>query len=541
MTVPLQASPLTDDRRQLEGALLEAPLAFAIHGSDLRYRFVNEAFAALNAEPMAAHLGQLPTELLARKTGQAVEAVLRRVLLTGEAETDEDFLAHRRIADRHLRASWFPIRDDRGEVAAVGVCVQDISAQRRAERARRRSEERTRFIHEATARLALAMTVPQVVSVMDDVATVALNADYSGVALFENGWMRFPRPLGMEGPGWREVPMERPTLVTMVMRDAQPWFVGDPGQLRELLPYPNTERFLDQTEERAWVGLPLTTSREPLGVLRFAFRSERRFDEEERVFLESLAAQCALAVERALLFSDEHRKAVLLQRSLLPTELPKIPGLLVAQRYRPLGGKDETGGDWYDGFTLPDGRVAFSLGDVMGKGVSAAAGMGRVRSAVRAAACADPDPAAVLTVLDRLFSCTENEDSLATLVYGVVTPGTGEMLLGDAGHLPVLIMSANDEAELVDAGPASTPLGVPETRTTMRLSLGVGETLIAFSDGLVEHRSRSFDEGQEELARLATRVPRIPLGSFCDQLVNAMTKDALPDDDVTLLAIHREE
>lgn len=541
MTVPVQAAPTTGDRRHLEAALVGAPLAFATHGSDLRYRFVNEAFAGLNATPPADHAGRLPTEILPHKAGLAVEATVRRVLRTGQDVTDPDFLAHRRIADRHLRASWFPIRDERGEVSGVGVCVEDVSAQRRAERARRRSEERTRFIHEATARLALAMTVPQVVSVMDDVATVALNADYSGVALLENGWMRFPRPLGMEGPGWHEVPMERPTLVTTVMDEGQPWFVESPAQLYDRLPHPNTKRFLERTQERAWVGLPLTTSREPLGVLRFAFRTERRFEDEERVFLESLGAQCALAVERALLFSDEHRKAVLLQRSLLPTELPRIPGLLVAQRYRPLGGKDETGGDWYDGFTLPDGRIAFSVGDVMGKGVAAAAGMGRVRSAVRAAAYADPDPAAVLTVLDRLFTCTENEDSLTTLVYGVVAPNTGELLLGDAGHLPVLLVPEGGDAELIDPGPESTPLGVPEPRESVRLTLGLGETLVAFSDGLVEHRSRSFDEGQEILKRLAAKVPRIPLGSFCDQIVHAMTSEILPDDDVTLLAIHREE
>ena len=541
MTVPLQAGPTTGHRRQVEAALLDAPLAFAVHGSDLRYRFVNEAFAALNGEAVSEHLGRLPSEVLPSRVGKAVERVVRRVIVRDEAETDEDFLAHLRVAERHLRATWFPIRDERGEVNAVGVCVEDTSGLRRAERARRRSDERTRFVQEATARLAHAMNVPQVVAVMDDIATVAINADYSGVALLENGWMRFPRPLGMQAPGWHEVPLERPTLVTRVMAEGQPWFIENPQELYERLPSANTKRFLSQTEERAWVGLPLVTSREPIGVLRFAFRAERRFDSEERAFIESLAAQCALAVERALLFTDEHRKAVLLQRSLLPTGLPKVPGLLFAQRYRPLGGRDETGGDWYDGFSLPDGRVAFSLGDVMGKGVAAAAGMGRIRSAVRAAACADPDPAAVLTVLDRLFTCTEHDESLTTLVYGVVTPGTGEILLGDAGHLPVLLASEDGEAELVDAGPESTPLGVPEPRTAIRLTLRPGDTLIAFSDGLVEHRSRTFEEGQRELVRLVSKLPRIPLGSFCDQLVNAMITEIQPADDVTLLAIHRED
>jgi serine phosphatase RsbU (regulator of sigma subunit) len=540
MTLPLQAGRVEADRQQVGDALLDAPLAIAIHGTDLRYRYVNNAFAALNDQPVAAHIGRLPSEILSRKSGEAVERVVQRVLSTGRAETDDDFLAHRRIADRDLRATWYPIIDADGEITGVGTCIEDITRQRLAEHRRRRSEERTRFIQATTERLALAMSFDQVVKVMDDVASVALNADYSGVALLENGWMTFPRPLGMEGPGWHEVPMERPTLVTSVMTEGRPWFVESPEELRKRLPSANTERFLAETEERAWVGLPLVTSSRQIGVLRFAFRTPRSFGDEDRAFLESLAAQCTIAAERVQMFADEHRKAVLLQRSMLPMTLPMIPGLLVAQRYLPLGGQDETGGDWYDGFLLDDGRVAFSVGDVMGKGVEAAAGMGRLRSAVRAAAFADPDPAAVLTVLDRLFTCTETDDSLTTLVYGVVTPRTGDLVLGDAGHLPALLIPAEGEPQLIDAGPGSTPLGVAEARETMHLRLNVGDTLLLHSDGLVEDRSRGFDEGQAELARLVRDLPRIPLGSFCDLVVHAMTAGVRIEDDVTLLAIHRE-
>jgi serine phosphatase RsbU (regulator of sigma subunit) len=444
------------------------------------------------------------------------------------------------MVDRNLSASWYPIVGDDGEIVSVGVCVEDVTAQRLAERARRRSEERTRFIQSVTERLALTMSFDQVIKVMDDVASIAFNADYCGVALFENGWMSYPRPLGIEGPGWHEEPMERPTVVTCAMSEVRPWFVESPAELRARLPYGTTQSFLAETEERAWAALPLATSTRPLGVLRLAFRSPRTFGDEDRAFLESLAAQCTIAVERVRMFADEQRKAVLLQRTMASPMLPMIPGLLVAQRYRPVGGRDETGGDWYDGFVLPDGRVAFSLGDVMGKGIDAAAGMGRLRSAVRAAAFADPDPAAVLTVLDRLFTCTESEDSLTTLVYGVVTPDTGEVVLGDAGHLPLLLVPAAGEPVLVDPGPGSTPLGLAEVRATARLQLGVGDTLVVHSDGLVEHRGRSFDEGQQELIKVVKKLPKIPLGSFCDLVVNALTAGARIDDDVTLLVIHRE-
>jgi GAF domain-containing protein len=123
------------------------------------------------------------------------------------------------------------------------------------------------------------------------------------------------------------------------MSEGRPWFVESPEELRKRLPSANTERFLAETEERAWVGLPLVTSSRQIGVLRFAFRTPRSFGDEDRAFLESLAAQCTIAAERVQMFTDEHRKAVLLQRSMLPMTLPMIPGLLVAQRYLPLGAR----------------------------------------------------------------------------------------------------------------------------------------------------------------------------------------------------------
>ena len=96
----------------------------------------------------------------------------------------------------------------------------------------------------------------------------------------------------------------------------------------------------------------------------------------------------------------------------------------------------QVGGDWYDAFVLQDGRVAAVVGDVMGKGVKAAAGMGRIRNAMRALALTNPPPAAVLTGLDRVFEATEEEEQVTTLAYMVVEPGTGEGTLALAGHPP---------------------------------------------------------------------------------------------------------
>src|SRR5207249_8847142 len=180
--------------------------------------------------------------------------------------------------------------------------------------------------------------------------------------------------------------------------------------------------FLSHTDERAWVGMPLLAAGSAIGALRFSFSRPRKITDEERVFLEALAGQCALALERASLFEREHTTAETLQRSLLPDRLPSVPGIILEARYLPVTRNMEIGGDWYDAFRLPDGRLAVAAGDVMGKGLSAAAGMGRVRNALRALALTDPRPAAVLAGLDRLFNATELDEQVTTVAYLVINP-----------------------------------------------------------------------------------------------------------------------
>jgi serine phosphatase RsbU (regulator of sigma subunit) len=227
---------------------------------------------------------------------------------------------------------------------------------------------------------------------------------------------------------------------------------------------------------------------------------------------------------------------VALQQSLLPDRLPDVPGVELAARFRPGSAEADVGGDWYDVFVLPDGRVVLVVGDVMGKGVQAAAGMGRLRSALRALAHANPLPEAVLQGLDRVFTATESQDQIATLVYLLVNPTARRAAVGGAGHLPLVLVRAGQEPELVDAGSGSTPLGWPEPRAQRTLELGPGDLLLGLTDGLVERRGRDLDEG------LATvlDVVRGASGSLEElvQRVSAATlDDALGRDDATVLAV----
>jgi serine phosphatase RsbU (regulator of sigma subunit) len=353
-------------------------------------------------------------------------------------------------------------------------------------------------------------------------------------------------PAGMppgQSAATRDILLDSPGLMTRAIATRRPVLAEDTEALRQLLEDAPLEIVAGE-DERSWVGLPLLAAGAPLGALRFSFGRPRKITEEERVFLEALAGQCALAVERAAMYEREHTTAETLQRSLLPDQLPIVPGLIMEARYLPVARNMEIGGDWYDSFRLPDGRLAIAVGDVMGKGLTAAAGMGRVRNALRALALTDPRPAAVLTGLDRLFSATELEEQVTTVAYLVFDPQTGHGLMGNAGHLPVLRLGTGTEPYLDETAEAGTPLGWPSPRQQHSFQLSPGSTAVLYSDGLVENRNRGLDSGLNELVSVAARARSGVVGHperLLSYLVDAMLAGHEQDDDVTVLVLHVPE
>ena len=448
-----------------------------------------------------------------------------------------------------------PIERDGKIVEWVGAST-DVTSQREAEEMRGRLTEqlsaaalRTARLQQATSMLAEALTVEQVVEVITEVGRTAIGALHSAVALLESDGarLRVVNPDGMPtSPDSAGLPLtlQSPSVLTKAIATRRPVLVEDPEDLRRQL---EGELEIDPavvaqtSDERSWVGLPLFAAGAPLGALRFSFGRPRKITEEERVFLEALAGQCGLALERAGLYEREHTTAETLQRSLLPDQLPRVPGLILTATYLPVTRNMEIGGDWYDAFRLADQRLAVAVGDVMGKGLTAAAGMGRVRNALRALALTDGRPAAVLGGLDRLFSATEAEEQVTTVAYLVIDPVTGEGLLGNAGHLPALILEAGQPPKF-DEVEAGTPLGWASPRKQHAFSMPPGSTAVFYSDGLVENRNRGLDTGLEELAAVGARADAALLADperLMRYLVDHMLAGYEQDDDVTVLVMHR--
>jgi serine phosphatase RsbU (regulator of sigma subunit) len=404
---------------------------------------------------------------------------------------------------------------------------------------------RTARLQQATSMLAEALTVEQVVEVITEVGRTAIGALRSAVALLEADTLQL-RVVNAEGlpaagpdAAGRRLTMDTPSVMTRAIATRRPVLIADSDDLRRQ--FEGGPGAGDTWDEKSWVGLPLLAAGQPLGALRFSFGSVRRISEEERVFLEALAGQCSLAVERAEMYEREHATAMTLQRSLLPDKLPVVPGLALDARYLPVTRNMDIGGDWYDVFRLPEGRMAVTVGDVMGKGLTAAAGMGRVRNALRALALTDSRPIAVLTGLDRLFTATEQEEQVTTVTYLVIDPATGEGLAGNAGHLPTLLISGEGKAVLDQAADAGTPLGWPSPRKQHAFRMPPGSTAVFYSDGLVENRARGLDAGLEELVRVACSAPAELLdkpGRLLQYLLDHMLAGHEQDDDVTLLVMH---
>ena len=480
---------------------------------------------------------------------ERVEREWHESLRTGRIFDDRFRMRAKAGSYRHYDVRAVPIERD-GKIAEwVGACT-DVTSQREAEEMRGRLTDqlsaaalRTARLQQATAMLAEALDVEQVVEVITEVGRTAIGALRSAVALLDDDKLGLRvvnrsglAPAGPDGAGVR-LTLDTPSVMTRAIATRRPVLIADTDERRAQFGS-EPGAVADTGDEQAWVGLPLLAAGMPLGALRFSFGKPRTILEEERVFLEALAGQCALAIERAQMYEKEHTAAVTLQRSLLPGELPSVPGLALDARYLPRS--TDVGGDWYDVFRLPDRRLAVTVGDVMGKGLLAAAGMGRVRNALRALALTDPRPAAVLAGLDRLFTATEREEQVTTVTYLVIDPETGEGQAGNAGHPPTLLMTPG-ALPVLDGAEAGTPLGWASPRRQHAFRLPPGSTAVFYSDGLVENRVRGLDAGLDELVRIAADAPadlhEAP-GRLLQYLLDNMLAGHEQDDDVTVLVMH---
>ncbi|GAA4747216.1 hypothetical protein GCM10023328_31820 [Modestobacter marinus] len=309
--------------------------------------------------------------------------------------------------------------------------------------------------------------------------------------------------------------------------------------------HPDAVRLLRGLGIRSWAALPLRSGGRLLGSWTIGWADPREFDDDDVRVLEAHAAQCGQAVERVTRLEAERRRAKAtrslaeaLQRSLL-TAPPQPPGLRIAVRYRPAAQEAQVGGDWYDAFLTPGGATTLVVGDVTGHDRTAAAVMAQLRNLLRGIAHSlDAPPAAVLSALDRAQQGL-GVTTLVTAVLARVEEGPGgirRLRWSNAGHPPPLIVRADGTPELLER-PHDLLLGVDpdRLRTEHVLDLHPGDTVVLYTDGLVEHRRSTLDDGLARLVAAAQELAGRPVEELCDALLDRMAPEHA--DDVALLAL----
>jgi anti-sigma regulatory factor (Ser/Thr protein kinase)/putative methionine-R-sulfoxide reductase with GAF domain len=290
---------------------------------------------------------------------------------------------------------------------------------------------------------------------------------------------------------------------------------------------------------RSMLGVPLIVEGQLIGVMHVGSLTPREFGQRDLAILELAAARAAPGIERARLYyalEREHHVAMVLQRSLLPKRITDVPGVAVAARYLPA--RDEVGGDWYDVIELPGGLLGVAIGDVVGHGVRAASLMGQLRTALHAYALTGNGPGRTLELVDRYVQSV-GEGLMATSAYAVFDTDTGKVRYATAGHLPPVVISPTGSRALEI--PSAAPIGAfpygscPEHEFT----LNSGDTLMLYTDGLVERRGVPLNEGIDELVAAVGGAESAD--EACERALERLVPDHGLADDVAIVALQDME
>jgi serine phosphatase RsbU (regulator of sigma subunit)/anti-sigma regulatory factor (Ser/Thr protein kinase) len=285
---------------------------------------------------------------------------------------------------------------------------------------------------------------------------------------------------------------------------------------------------------RSLLGVPLIVEGTVIGVLHVGTLTPRQFGQGDLQLLQLVADRVALSIEHSRLVI-QGKIAQTLQRSLLPRNLPQLPGLSMAARYLPAAEESAVGGDWYDVIELGHRRLGLTIGDVAGHGIAAATFMGQLRSAVRAYALDVKSPAELLDKLSR-FSDREHT-RMATLIYATLNLDTWVVDFARAGHpFPLLQHTDGSATFLNEAG--GPPLGTGDVAVydEQRITLQAGETLLFYTDGLIERRGRTLSEGEAALVEALAAAPDEP-ELKCRSVIERLTEGIDAPDDIAVLAV----
>ena len=382
------------------------------------------------------------------------------------------------------------------------------------------SHELTRLVVPRLADLALLHLVDD-----DDVVTLrsTQSADPALREAAEAFFSRFPISTDSPYGAGYVIATGRPQLLPALDEEVVAGVTADPEERGQILKLVGS----------SGVCVPLTARGRTIGVLSVS--RDQAYSDREVSYLVDLTRRAGLALDNASRYAFERGLADALQRSLLPRGMPTSALLTTASRYLPGARGTQIGGDWYDVIEVSEGRLMVVVGDVMGRGVQAAAVMGQLRATVRAYALEGHGPAALLARLDRVVQALDDV-TFTTCVVGRLDPVSRNLCIASAGHLWPLLIGPDGSAEYLEIDPG-LPLGVGGAEFVDQwYDLDPGTTVLLYTDGLVEGRDRPVEQGMD-LLREACRAPVRSADELCDRVLQAMRTASESDDDTALLAL----
>ncbi|MEV5321627.1 SpoIIE family protein phosphatase [Streptomyces sp. NPDC052687] len=564
----------TVGRSVLDGFLTRSPVGMAVMDRDLRYVWLNDTLERLGGVPREQRLGRRLSEVLPGLQGEAIEGLMRKVLETGVPVTDYEYVGWS-WADPHrphaYSTSFFPLVD--ADEAVTGVCYMVLDVTERWNVRRLLS-----LVNEAGNSIGRTLDVTRTAQELADFA-VPRFADFVIVDLLESV-VSAPGPDAWptaEGPASERPVMRRagmssvregcPEAVARVGERVD--FIPPPGDLNMLITGepvlipvldPSDEMWAGEPPERlaamreyglhSLISVPMRARNTVLGLATF-LRSLNpvSFQSDDILLARELVARAALCVDNARRYTREHTAAVTLQRSLLPHALTGGQALEVASHYLPADATGGVGGDWFDVIPLSGARVGLAVGDVVGHGITAAAAMGRLRTAVQTLADMELPPDELLAHLDDLVLRLSEEPAAAdeganrsataflgaTCLYAVYDPVTGRCSMARAGHPPPVVVTPDGQVSFPEP-PAGPPLGLGGIAfESGEVDLPPGSLLGLYTDGLIAGPDGDLEAGMSRLGQVLARPAR-DLGTHCRTAVQDLVPLSQRDDIALLLA-----
>jgi PAS domain S-box-containing protein len=540
------------EREELLRAMFEdAPIGMARADGDGRLRHVNGALVETVGRDESELIGRTLDEL-----GPAADAGIddaqREQLLSGQIRHYE---VERRLTGP--RGTTVPVlvsvslaRSTGGGRPDLILQLQDLRERRRAQRDREqliRAESARGHAEAAAERLQILQSIAsaalgaegleELLRELLDRILEALDADRASAVLTDEARAVVARAAGGVD-----------TIVQRQSRDAVDDLVERVTAQRGPLAIPDVPAAgIDASSLgpaiKSLLAMPLYDGEQVIGSIQVGTLTRRDFDAETVGLLRLAADRAGLAIARTRLYERERRIAQQLQRSLLPKRLPDVAGVTLGARYEPGENGTAVGGDWYDAVALPSGRIALAIGDVVGRGIAAAATMGQMRSALRAILMQADDTGTMADRLNRFtLALGSDEAIMTTVVLAILEPGARRLHFTNAGHPPPLLIGPDGSAAYLDERPAP-PMGVLATPRYQQHTVAFpsGSTLALYTDGLVEEPSEVLDVGLDRLRDAAQESGR-DVDATCELLLGSrLNPDAARSDDVTLLVVRLHE